>query len=55
LFYIQHPGGVNSCILHPNAHEVVNPQDVKGIAKPFQAEQSLALVEEHNLSTGGEE
>jgi hypothetical protein len=54
-FYIQYPGGVNSCILHPNVRALVNPQEVRGKAKPFQVEQSLALVEQHNLPIGGEE
>jgi predicted RNA binding protein YcfA (HicA-like mRNA interferase family) len=30
-------------------HEIVNLQDVKGQAKPYQMRQFLKLVEKHNL------
>jgi len=39
---------------HPNVCELVNLQEVKGKAKPYQVKQLLALVEGYNLSLGGE-
>lgn len=39
---------------HPQIPEVVNLQEVKGKAKPYQVRQFLSLVEKYNLSLGEE-
>lgn len=35
---------------HPNLSEIVNLQNRKGQAKPYQVRQFLTLVEQHRLS-----
>ncbi len=35
---------------HPDIPEILNLQNYKGEAKPYQIEQFLALVEEYNLT-----
>ncbi|HPO15261.1 MAG TPA: type II toxin-antitoxin system HicA family toxin [Candidatus Hydrogenedentes bacterium] len=35
---------------HPDIPELLNLQEYKGEAKPYQIEQFLALVEEYNLT-----
>ena len=39
--------------VHPNVRELVNIQDVNGMAKPYQVRQFLKLVERYNLKLGG--
>jgi hypothetical protein len=40
--------GMNRFV-HPNIPELVNLQEVKGEAKPYQIRQFLRLVERYNL------
>ena len=62
-FHLSRVKGSHHIFAHPNVRELVNLQEVKGKAKPSQAKPSqalpslrqvLALVEEYNLSLGGE-
>jgi predicted RNA binding protein YcfA (HicA-like mRNA interferase family) len=39
---------------HPAITELLNLQNVKGKAKPYQVRQFLELVEQYNLELGGE-
>ena len=34
---------------HPDVQELINLQDVKGQAKPYQAKQLLRTIERYNL------
>jgi predicted RNA binding protein YcfA (HicA-like mRNA interferase family) len=40
---------------HPDVPELVNIQNRKGKAKPYQVRQFLELVEQYNLELGEEE
>ena len=40
---------------HPDLPEMVNFQEIKGKAKPYQVRQFFALVEKYNLSLGENE
>jgi len=42
--------GSHHVFVHPNISELVNLQDVKGQAKPYQVRQLLKLVERYNLT-----
>ncbi|MGC9998113.1 MAG: type II toxin-antitoxin system HicA family toxin [Terriglobia bacterium] len=54
-FHLSRVRGSHHIYVHPNVRELVNLQEVKGNAKPYQVKQLLALVEGYNLSLGGEE
>ena len=54
-FHLSRVKGSHHIFAHPNVRELVNLQEVKGKAKPYQVKQLLALVEGYNLSLGGEE
>ena len=54
-FHLSRVKGSHHIFAHPNLRELVNLQEVKGKAKPYQVKQLLALVEGYNLSLGGEE
>ena len=54
-FHLSRVRGSHHIYAHPNVRELVNLQEVKGKAKPYQVKQLLALVEGYNLSLGGEE
>jgi predicted RNA binding protein YcfA (HicA-like mRNA interferase family) len=54
-FHLSRVRGSHHIFAHQNVRELVNLQDVKGRAKPYQVKQLLALVEGYNLSLGGEE
>jgi hypothetical protein len=41
--------GVTIIFLHPDLPELVNLQNVKGKAKPYQIKQLLKIIEKHNL------
>jgi len=52
-FHLSRVSGSHHIYAHANVRELVNLQEVKGKAKPYQIKQLLALVEEYNLSLGG--
>ena len=41
--------GSHHILVHTGVHELLNLQDVKGKAKPYQIRQFLQLVERYNL------
>ncbi|MCD4805007.1 MAG: type II toxin-antitoxin system HicA family toxin [Desulfobacterales bacterium] len=41
--------------VHPDVPELVNLQEVKGKAKPYQIRQLLKIIETHNLKMEDEE
>ena len=43
--------GSHHIFVHPDAPELVNLQEVRGRAKPYQIRQFLRLVERYNLKT----
>ena len=47
--------GSHHIFAHPDVAELVNLQDVKGEAKPYQIRQFLRLVEKYNLRLEEEE
>jgi predicted RNA binding protein YcfA (HicA-like mRNA interferase family) len=49
-FTLSRINGSHHIFTHPNIPELVNIQNVKGKAKPYQVRQFLTLVETHNLS-----
>jgi len=54
-FHLSRVRGSHHIFAHPGVRELLNLQEVKGKAKPYQVKQLLALVEGYNLSLGGEE
>lgn len=48
-FQISRTEGSHHIFVRPDIPELVNLQDVKGQAKPYQIRQFLKLVEKHNL------
>jgi predicted RNA binding protein YcfA (HicA-like mRNA interferase family) len=46
--------GSHHIYVHSELEELLNLQDVKGEAKPYQLRQMLALVERYNLKLGDE-
>ena len=54
-FHLSRVRGSHHIFAHPSVRELVNLQEVKGKAKPYQVKQLLALVDGYNLSLGGEE
>ena len=48
-------GGSHHIFSHPDIPELVNLQEVKGEAKPYQIRQFLRLVEKYNLRLEDEE
>lgn len=45
--------GSHHIYAHPHVPELVNVQDVAGMAKPYQVKQVWALAERYNLSLEG--
>ena len=45
--------GSHHIFVHPDVPQLVNLQDVNGVAKPYQVRQFLKLVERYNLRPGG--
>lgn len=43
--------GSHHIFVHPDVTELVNLQEVRGHAKPYQIRQFLRLVERYNLKT----
>jgi predicted RNA binding protein YcfA (HicA-like mRNA interferase family) len=48
-FSLSRINGSHHIFAHPDVPELVNLQEVKGQAKPYQIRQFLKLVEEYNL------
>ena len=48
-FRLERISGSHHIFIHPAIPELVNIQEVKGEAKPYQIRQFLRLVERHNL------
>ena len=48
-FKLSRTDGSHHIFTRPDIPELVNLQDVKGQAKPYQIRQFLKLVEKHNL------
>ena len=45
--------GSRHIFVRPEVKDLVNVQDVRGMAKPYQVRQFLKLVERYNLKPGG--
>ena len=54
-FKLDRINGSHHIYEHPNLPEMVNLQEIKGQAKPYQVRQFLALVEKYNLPLGEDE
>ena len=48
-FRLDRTSGSHHIFLHPDLPELVNLQNVKGKAKPYQIKQLLKIIEKHNL------
>jgi predicted RNA binding protein YcfA (HicA-like mRNA interferase family) len=48
-FELSRTDGSHHIFTRPDIPELVNLQDIKGQAKPYQIRQFLKLVEKHNL------
>jgi predicted RNA binding protein YcfA (HicA-like mRNA interferase family) len=48
-FRLDRVNGSHHIFIHPDIPELLNLQDVKGKAKPYQIRQMLQLIEAHNL------
>lgn len=48
-FRLDRTNGSHNIFIHENISEIVNLQNVKGEAKPYQIKQFLTLVEKYNL------
>lgn len=48
-FQLSRVSGSHHIFIHSDVKELVNLQDVKGQAKPYQIKQFLKLVERYNL------
>jgi len=53
-FGLSRVSGSHHIFVHPDVKELVNLQDVEGMAKPYQVRQFLKLVERYNLVVRGE-
>ena len=51
-FCLARTSGGHHIFEHPDLAELVNLQNRKGKAKPYQVRQFLELVESHNLTLG---
>ena len=51
-FRLSRKSGSHHIYAHPGVTELLNLQDVKGKAKPYQIRQCLKLVEKYNLELG---
>ena len=54
-FRLSRVSGSHHIFTRPMVPELVNLQEVKGQAKPYQIRQFLRLVERYNLTLGEEE
>ena len=48
-FRLSMVNGSHHIFVHPNVQELINLQNVKGMAKPYQIKQLLKMVEQYNL------
>jgi len=48
-FRLDRINGSHHIFVHPEVPELVNLQEVKGRAKPYQIKQFLSIVEKYNL------
>ena len=48
-FRVQRVSGSHHILAHPGLPELVNLQEVRGEAKPYQIRQFLKLIEKYNL------
>ena len=48
-FRLSRIDGSHHIYVHPNVPELINIQNVKGKAKPYQIKQFLELIERYNL------
>jgi predicted RNA binding protein YcfA (HicA-like mRNA interferase family) len=48
-FRLSRPEGSHHLFAHPDIPELINLQEVKGQAKPYQIRQFLKIVERHSL------
>ena len=46
--------GSHHIFSHSQIDEIINLQDIQGMAKPYQVRQLLGLIERYNLSLEGE-
>jgi len=53
-FELRRTRGSHHMFVHPEVPELLNLQEVRGEAKPYQIRQFLRLVERYALSLGGE-
>ena len=51
-FRLSRSSGSHHIFVHPAAKELLNLQEVRGKAKPYQIGQFLKLVEKYNLEMG---
>jgi hypothetical protein len=49
-FELRRVSGSHHILAHPELDEILNLQDVRGQAKPYQVRQLLRLVERYHLS-----
>jgi hypothetical protein len=49
-FRVERTEGSHHILTHPGIPELLNLQEVKGQAKPYQVRQLLQLVERYNLT-----
>ena len=54
-FRLDRVSGSHHIFLHPAVQELVNLQEVKGEAKPYQIRQFLRIIEKYNLRLEDEE
>lgn len=48
-FRLARVSGSHHIYTHPDVQELINLQDVKGQAKPYQVKQLLRIIERYNL------
>jgi len=54
-FSLDRISGGHHIFLHPDLPELINLQNVKGKAKPYQIKQLLKIIEKYNLHMEGDE
>jgi len=54
-FQLERISGSHHIFVHPDIPELLNIQNVKGKAKPYQVKQLLQMIEKYNLQMEDEE